>query len=317
MEKLHLLPGPRLVHEVCTLARTSTGAIWSTRDVTKQTNEYLFKLVELGEGVTLADIFGLLTEDPVMQAVFRQYYVKELCDEVQKGAIRKDEQVEFLELYQHWGFDSHAKAFDSTGRYKLHGIGPVLTADVMQENYLVYKKGDRIQWGVSMTPVREMLHLPVRLKSIVSISEADLDARKYGQEVSLGTNRAITLGTLIREVLWELSWHGGPDESHQFSEALKDQVAEIEAGKVETTPGESLFESLGFLSDTSVHAKVFALSGPVKTSDLRNAIQNLDDVAPASLALLAGFNGTVMLKAEYSELSGRALRAVIRDIRYN
>lgn len=320
MEKLYLLPGPRLLRTACTLASDSPGAQWSTRDVTKQANEYLFKPVEIGEGVTLTDIFGLLIDDPVMQLVFRQCFVTELCAEVVKGAIRKNEpspeQIEYLELYQHWSFDSHTKAYSSVGRYMVHGIGPELVADVNVENWLMYKKGTRIQWSISMSPVRELLHLPVRLKEQVSVSEDDLDARNYGQEVSQGLNRTITLGTLIRELLWEMSWHGAPEETLKISEELKEQVDEIKAGTVETVPFESVFESLGYPSDATVYATVFEISGSVETKEIISVLRDLDDTESAALGLSRIFSETVSLKPEFEALSGRELRSHIRELRY-
>jgi hypothetical protein len=47
-----------------------------------------------------------------------------------------------------------------------HGIGHELAEDLPEERR---KKGERIEWSVSLTPLRELLSLPVRVKREVRI----------------------------------------------------------------------------------------------------------------------------------------------------
>ena len=63
-----------------------------------------------------------------------------------------------------------------------------------------------------MTSVRELLHLPIRLNSTVQICEDDVYAKRFGHALQTCFNHEITLGTLIHSLLWELSWHGTPEQ---------------------------------------------------------------------------------------------------------
>lgn len=54
----------------------------------------------------------------------------------------------------------------------------------------------------------------------------------------------MTLGQVIHGLLWELCFHGGPQEQQEVIEELERRVAEVDAGTVELVSGDSLFERL-------------------------------------------------------------------------
>ena len=64
---------------------------------------------------------------------------------------------------------------------------------------------------MSLTPLRELLVLPIRFNAEVIATEDDMDARAYGCEVSRLQHSAVTPGRVIHGLLSELSVHGGPD----------------------------------------------------------------------------------------------------------
>jgi hypothetical protein len=211
--------------------------------------------------VTLADVFRLVMDEPIMQAVFRQDFVAELCAEVRKGPVTKAEdawqRIEYLELYQLWHYDTSTATYEEVGRYHLHGVGVVQEADIFEHGHIAHKKGERTKWSISLSPVRELLHLPVRVNHEVLICEADIDAKQYAKTLQTVKSGRITLGSFIREVLWELSWHGAPADSEKVIQGLKDQMAEIDAGTAKSTPHEEVMERLGFVPKKVVYAQFF------------------------------------------------------------
>lgn len=321
MTDLKLFPGPRLDRRHWSDDNDSGVGAWNTHDVTARANEYLFSDVAVDPAVTLADVFALVGPDPVMQMVFRQDFVKELCEEAKKGpVVRADEEpwekIEYLELYQAWSHDTATHEFHGAGRFQLHGVGILQEADVSQDGYVTYKKGERINWGVSLSPVRELLHLPVRVRQDVEISEADMDAKAYGKIILKGSCPRITLGTFIHEVLWELSWHGSPAESEKVGDDLRSQMDEVNAGTAELVSGEDVFESLGFTPDKVVYAQFFENSELFTRHEIYSALHALEDDEPAQAGLGQGASPLLTLRAGFGDLPGRTLRKLIREARH-
>ena len=129
MDELQLFPDPRLVCNSWVYDRDEGIGEWASTNVTDRAVEYLFQELAIDPDVTLADVFALVTDEPIMQVVFRQEFVAELCEEVRKGPVVKEgepwQKVEFLELYQLWNHDTSTGTFEEVGRHFLHGVGVV------------------------------------------------------------------------------------------------------------------------------------------------------------------------------------------------
>ena len=82
------------------------------------------------------------------------------------------------------------------------------------------RKGERIEWAVSLTPLRELLALPVRVNHSMRITEDDQAAQAWMQEIGRAQVEDVTLGQVIEGLLWELSFHGGPAEQEAVAEGL-------------------------------------------------------------------------------------------------
>jgi hypothetical protein len=282
MSELQLFPGPRLVRKSWLYDHDKGVGEWVTTDVTDHAFEYLFHELVIDPEVTLADVFRLVMDEPIMQAVFRQDFVAELCAEVRKGPVAKEEEawqrIEFLELYQLWHYDTSTGTYEQVGRFHLHGVGVVQEADIFEHEHLAHKKGERTKWSISLTPVRELLHLPVRINPELLICEADIDAKQYANTLQVVKSERITLGSFIREILWELSWHGSPEESQKVMQGLKEQMAEIDAGTAKTTPHEEVMESLGFVSEKVVYAQFLVGSEDCGPDEVHRALHALEDI---------------------------------------
>jgi hypothetical protein len=316
MAELQLFPGPRLVRKAWLYDRDAGTGEWMSTDVTDRAHEFLFQDVVTDPDVTLADVFRLVMDAPIMQSVFRQEFVSELCAEVRKGPVTKAkedwERIEYLELYQQWNHDTSTNAYQGVGRFYLHGIGIVQAADIFEHGRLAHKKGERIKWSVSLSPVRELLHLPVRIQGEVLICEDDHDAKLYGHTLQVGKSENITLGNLIRETLWELSWHGTPEDGEKFSQGLKDQMAELDEGTAKTTSHEDVFESLGFVSTKVVYAEFFIGSEGLGKSAVYRALHDLEDTELAHVGLKRLLDGKLQVRPAFADLTGRELRKAMR-----
>lgn len=116
-------------------------------------------------------------------------------------------------------------------------MGPVLQEDHAEEHK---RKGERIEWGVSLTPLRELLVLPVRVNHGVRITEDDQAAQVWMQEIGRAQVEDVTLGQVLEGLLWELSFHGGPAEQEAVAEGLTELKAMglAAAGLLLTVPGQ-------------------------------------------------------------------------------
>lgn len=309
--ELTLHHGPKLIHQ---RPDSDDPAL----DVTERACEFLFAQTRLADDATLLDIMRLL-DNPVLRTVFRADYVNELLTEATLGPLIKEElpyeKVEYLELNQLWHLDTATSEFTSAGKFGVTGKGIVQPEDVVEHDMVLYKKGERINWSVSMTSVRELLHLPVRINSTVQICEDDVYAMRYGDSLQTGVNHQITLGTLIHSLLWELSWHGTPEQRDAQKDALLASKAEVDAGTAKTRPYEDLFEARGDLPKSKVYAMFFEDVGASPLKAIESAINDLEDKELAQSGLDQAFGGALMLKQEFATLTGRELRVAVSEAR--
>ena len=281
-------------------------------DVTGRAHELLFELTTVHAETTLGDIFRLMEASPLLQKFYRRDFAEELCAEARKGAVElpaseraPHEGIEYLELYQQWGLDTSTNEYSGTQRLQLHGIGHELAEDLPEERR---KKGERIEWSVSLTPLREVLSLPVKVNAEVRITEEDATAKAYMSEIRRARNADVTLGQVIHGLLWELSFHGGPQEQREVSEDLKRRAAEVHAGTVELVSGDDIFEHL----DKPGCDALFDDLGGRSTREIAAAIRDIDDDQNAAAWLERAFEGAVVVKAQFRDRTGREFRKAFR-----
>lgn len=312
MQHLILRPGPQLVMRAFRPEPDDTGRRLNEVDVTGRAHELLFELITVHAETTLADIFRLMEASPLLQKFYRRDFAEELCAEARKGAAEPPareraahEGIEFLELYQQWGLDTSTNEYSGMQRLHLHGIGHELAEDLPEERR---KKGERIEWSVSLTPLRELLALPVRVKAEVRITEEDATAKAYMSEIRRARCNGVTLGQLIHGLLWELSFHGGPQEQREVSDDLKRRVAEVDAGTVELVSADDVFEPLYKPACDSL----FEALGGRSTREIAAAIRDIDDDQNAAAWLERVFEGAVVVKPQFRSRSGREFRKAFR-----
>ena len=83
---------------------------------------------------------------------------------------------------------------------------------------------------------------PITAHAEVRITDDDATAKAVMNEIRRARNADVTLGQVIPGLLWEPSFHGGPQEQREVSEDLKQGVAEIDAGTAELVSGDDIFD---------------------------------------------------------------------------
>jgi hypothetical protein len=198
-----------------------------TRDVTSCSSGYLMESVIFDGDIRLKDILSLLHSDVVLQAVFRRDWAAEYSAEMLKGDSTPftgeydADEIEYLELYSIWEKNSATNEVEGISRLSFHGIGFELRDDSMQGDMVVHPKGSRIPWGLTFSPIRELLDLPVKVNPNIVVCEGYTKSDKYGHTLETLVSGQPTLGQVIHGILWEISFHGGPEETKDFAETLR------------------------------------------------------------------------------------------------
>ena len=210
------------------------------QDVSAQAHQYLFEAVEVADGVTLEDIFGLLEKCPPLISIFQRDYAAEYAAEaakgvlLRKGPVPEPEQLEFLELYQYWPLDSRTTQLGCVGHWQLHGVSKVLTSDY--PDYAAVK-GSRVELSLMGCPVRSLLRYPVRIRSKVTVYEAGHDDAEYAKIRHTFKIDQIQLHQLLHGILWELSFNGTPEESVALTDTLIQLKNSVEVQQLLADPG--------------------------------------------------------------------------------
>lgn len=283
------------------------------KDVADCAVMFLFSPVTLHADLKLADVFNLFDMCPALHQVFKREWSAEMCEEARKGPVpmaRGDNPadaagIEYLELYWAWSLDTGSNTYCSVNSLDFHGVGPVLNFD--DETY-GFKAGSRINWSVSLTPLRELLELPVRLREEFTIAEDNVDAKGYGESVASGRCVEVLLGQVIQGILWELSFHGGPEDKVEVSDRLKLQMDEIRAGTADFVSADDLFEEF----DRPGFETLFETLGGLKAAEVSREIQQIGDDELAGSFLDRAFGGKVVVKEQFWNRPGREFRKALR-----
>jgi DNA-binding transcriptional MerR regulator len=145
----------------------------------------------------------------------------------------------------------------------------------------------------------------------VRITEEDDSAKAWMREIRRARSTDVTLGQVIRGLLWELSFHGGPQEQQQMLDRLKRQVAEIDAGTATLIPHDELFSDL----DQPGCDALFDDLGGRSPREIARAVRNIEDEENAAACLLRAFEGAVVVKAPFRDRTGREFRRAFGDAR--
>lgn len=209
------------------------GILWRARwrddefieeDVTESAISYLFDRCELEDGVTLRDIFLLLnTELEIFDALLGNW-CEDLVTEGLTAKADRDKDIEFLEIY--WRYYKEGTSFFGGNIFpSFHAIGYLHETDFYDEyGNLMCKAGERVEYGVSMTSPSELIDIPIRFASKVSIH----DETQREEKPQFFDQGEFSLGQILYGIIWELSFWGGPSERNKMSQEVLDMRKEID-----------------------------------------------------------------------------------------
>jgi hypothetical protein len=200
-------------------------------DVSLSTYNHLSKYVKIEEGVTLEDLFALVSdESDILNAVFRNCWIKEyidewmhLCSMNYQSPIHEysEDGLEFLELYHIADMQDgylHIPEYPA-----FHGLGWELKTD-----HDSWKKGTRIPWAIEFSPIDELLHLPLKINEEFTIYKDTLDSDwSKDNQVLFTAKKKMTLQDVIGGVFWEIPFCGGPKEKNESREELDKRSDEV------------------------------------------------------------------------------------------
>ena len=92
-------------------------------------------------------------------------------------------------------------------------------------------------FGLSLTPLGELLHLPLRYDPELIFRDPD-GTEEYRTTID------ITLIDFLKAVFFELTFHGTPEERNRMWGELRSRMEDVESGRVRSIPAEELFRGL-------------------------------------------------------------------------
>ncbi|NJL71316.1 MAG: hypothetical protein HC888_06740 [Candidatus Competibacteraceae bacterium] len=120
-------------------------------------------------------------------------------------------------------------------------------------------------WSLSFTPINNYMGFETKLNKLLHFNDANTDAfdartqcrkrQKDRQNVDkdawrpltlLEGDREFTVYDVLYAILYEITWHGLPEEQEEFKESLEAQIDGIKDGTIETFPFEELLEDTGY-----------------------------------------------------------------------
>ena len=215
----------------------------SKEDALSSLNQNFFGTCDLDEGVTLRSIFSLIRKynlEPIVGWDMAPFY-----KEIRKKSQDLDwDPGDYLEVY--WcpiierDYDDETKT--TISKYpQFHAIRP---------------KQDFTKWGISFSPTYDLAHLPIKINKEFFIYI------EHDRKPALKTYMEFSLNEIISAIMWELTWHGGPESRNKRSAELKESYTEamdIAEGKTEgklvTYSSEEVFNELGMDTSFEDHKK--------------------------------------------------------------
>jgi hypothetical protein len=191
--------------------------------------------IELAKGTKFSDIWAYIEADlDVFNVIFASatggFSLSEYSAYAKKPVPRgpkpdPNNSMKYLEAF--WGADYHGEGEDITIYAGFHGRGPQ-TYDVGDGTKGKIKDGG---WGIDFTPINELMKYEVRLDNVLEITNlycGDWTGAENIKTLVKG-NQVWTVYDLLHAILFEITWHGLPEDQAKESEMLIKRVGEISA----------------------------------------------------------------------------------------
>ena len=190
---------------------------------------FITYVLELDPEFTLGDLFNLIDRDGVewLEEVLDEQLMPVL-EEARRGSVdvHSDEPLQFLRVHSLHEDGHLRRELDAWGTWDQ----PYDDADG--------HAGPRDTWmRVSLTPVGELLHVPIRY-------DPQLALRNREGDVEYSTTVTITLMDFLKAIFDDLTFYGPPLRRDGVRRDLQRQVEEIERGEARLLPAEEVYRGL-------------------------------------------------------------------------
>lgn len=197
--------------------------------------------VEIAEGVTLRDLFRIVSQYKLLKLFISQYSWCRALEEFHAQAeepMRDEEKdkLEYLEIYWHASVHKWKKETSFDVSVGFHGIGkPERPEDAGPDG--------KCHYSVSYSPMYELADLPLKLNTDLKIWGPW--EGKPPQKVIFEGKKDYCLLDVLDAIYWDISFMGGPQDNQEFIDEMKGRVDDIKLGIAKAIPAEEVFKELG------------------------------------------------------------------------
>jgi len=193
-----------------TLERTNDRN--ETKDVTDLAITFLHENIEFDENVTLRDLFLVINKELSLFNLIFGNWIKEYTDVILNGIPEIKEtsaKIDYLRVF--WEIHNHGEEYNIPAFPFFDGIS--------------IENGEEKKWAVEYSPMQNHAHLPLVLDPNVQVYNFESkENKKY-------PSSGYTFFNVIQGILYEISFHGGPEATKRVLDDLNAQVERIEAGE--------------------------------------------------------------------------------------
>jgi hypothetical protein len=202
-----------------------TGFKIETQDVTDIAISYLHEDIEFDDNVTLRDLFLVINKELGLFHLIFGNWIKEYTDVILNGIPEIKEtsaKIDYLRVF--WEIHNHGEEYNIPAFPFFDGIS--------------IENGEEKKWAVEYSPMQNHAHLPLVLDPSVQVYNFESkENKKY-------PSSGYTFFNVIQGILYEISFHGGPEATKRVLDDLTAQVERIEAGEEELFSADDFFEDL-------------------------------------------------------------------------
>lgn len=213
----------------------------------------------VSEDFTLLDLFQIIhlaqQDCPQLPEMLGMAYFDAFYEEATREP-KPDDGLHYLELYWHIDYDT-IKTKEKGGKRAIyqdcairgdlpnlmgfHGIGEHQCAfEGSCPNGCPEDDG----YAIEMTPVNELVHLPIRMNPEVGMYEPWIKDADPLSRTGFTLTIHPTLYTFITSIFWELTFLGHPSNRDEQMEEIQQSMDDIKSGKVKLIPFDDLLDNL-------------------------------------------------------------------------
>ncbi|WP_101681766.1 hypothetical protein [Cupriavidus pauculus] len=204
---LVLSPGGKLEFSHWVYDDEKEEGAYVREDLSDKALLYLMEPVTLEGDVRLMDVFRVAASTASVAQVFRRDFSFELLQEAAKVKVTpysteySPTGLEYLELYQSWERNEKGEC-EGSSRWSFHGVGFVLREDMVKSGYIIRRAGNRVDWAIDLTPLADLLDIPLRINKKVLIHGRDMDSPTFDESVGAIVLTGVIVLFVLNLAVW-------------------------------------------------------------------------------------------------------------------